>query len=304
MIDVVVSGASGFIGSRLVPLLRQRGLTVATDRDFAAGTDKALVYLHLANVHANPAANLTLLERHMAAADGRIGRWVQVQSFISLSGFGRLDGTRHNAGFCPWYIDLYAAGKLLQEDRVLRAVHEGALPAATLIYLPAVIDDGGPWAAVKAQADTHGYVLPGGIHDDARANHVAIAEIAERVTALVTAQRRGGLTPVHRAVVSSAAAREMTWEGFFGPRRLTAREAPLPPRGLKKRLRAVAREGRCVVLAVLWHLGLLAPVWKALFGAALPARAARPGDAPMPAEPVRFVGIGAYLLRRQPYLSL
>jgi hypothetical protein len=289
-IDVVIAGRGGFIGTILAGLLEERELAVAEVREFAAGPERAAVLVNLANVAEDPAADRRLLDQRIGLVGGRVGHWLQVQSFITLHGRGGLDLGRFNAGFAPVALDRYGVGKLAEERRLLEAAATGAVGPLTFAYLPAVLDRGGAWDRARAQAREHGYVLPGGMRPSARANFTYVVDLADLVCAWVAAGER---PPVSRVIVNDPLSRTTTWPDLLGP---TATD---PDAGAAARLKAAARlaKGRASALgfAAAASVGRLGP----------PAREPAPpaADGPvLPSGPLEFHTALRYLVRRQPFL--
>jgi hypothetical protein len=240
-----------------------------------------------------------LLNTHIAATRGRVGRWVQVQSFITLTGFGSLNTSKRNAGFYPWHADVYAAGKLMQEDRIIEAQSNGLLPAATLVYLPAITDKNGPWDNVRQQAAKHGYTMPP--HSaQARFNHLEISDLADWLAALI---KQKNTAPLTRSVLTKPASSKTKWEDYLGKKRLASKPKLAPKAQIKNAIRTSIVTTRAIVLATAWHTGLLPKLATLLNRPTLPPRAPRPAEAPIPNAPyTSFTWLDSLLALRQPYL--
>ncbi len=294
-LDILISGRNGFIGRALWPLLQQAGLSLMSLDDWralpTAQRPRARTFLHLANIHANPMANLALLQHTLALVAPAIDHWVQFQSGITLVGFGTPRASAFNFGITPTWLDGYASGKLLQEQLLLKA----RLPGLTFCYLPLVLGKGGPWHAVQQQALRYGYSLPAGMHAKAAPQLLGLAELAQQLLPLLQHPKAG----CHRYLLANPT-QPASWAAWFGPQRL----AP-PALSFLQRGRRLLGEGRDRTLALAAVLGLLQPLARLLYGAmpqGLPARRSTPAATPH-AVPWHPHGITAHHLRQAPCVT-
>jgi hypothetical protein len=291
-VDVVIAGRGGFIGGLLTSMLADHGVDAVDVRDFATGSGRAKLLVNLANIPGDPAANLSLLNERIDLIGSRVDHWLEAQSFITLYGRGGLDLSRFNAGFTPIGLDHYAAGKLIDERRLMNAAAAREIGGLTLAYLPAVLDEGGTWARVRAQADRNGYVLPPRMSAAARANFVYVTDLAAVVLAW---HRRSDLPAVTRLIVNDPLSRTTTWPELLGPTRQLSPNYAGRPAALKRaarNARATASVWRWGTAASLGRLGV--PV-----GEPAPTDAREPVE---PREPVEFTGVMRLLARHQGFL--
>ena len=188
--DVVISGAGGFIGGHLAAAFTARGIAVADYRAFRDGRDVADTFIHCANVHDSPAENARYTADVLATVGSRAKRFIQLQTFATLHGLGRLDAGTFNFGKTPLLMAPYPLGKLLQEKVLCAHAQRHPTLAIRLLYLPAVLG-GGSWAKVIATAQRNGVLLPPLMHATARANHIDVGDIAAHLLAAGTRLRAG-----------------------------------------------------------------------------------------------------------------
>ena len=181
MPDIVISGAGGFIGGYLSSALAAAGLATASYRDFRDGTDMAETFIHCANVHDSPRDNAAFTADVLATVGGRVKRFVQLQSFATLHGSGRLDPTGFNFGKTPLLMAPYGFGKLLQEQVICRDADRYPKLAIRLLYLPVVLGQGGSWSRVLADAKRWGVALPPLMSAQARVSHIEVDDIARHL---------------------------------------------------------------------------------------------------------------------------
>lgn len=293
--DILISGSGGFIGRALVPALQQTGLKVIRLADWQAiephQRPHATNFLHLANIHANPMANVALLQQTLAEVQPFIQRWVQFQSGITLVGLGKPNPVKQNFGITPTCLDAYATGKLLQEALLLRA----KLPSLVLCYLTLVEGVDGPWHAVRQQARRHGYSLPqfpAGVYPQLLTRE----ELARQLLPLLKqppapgCNRRLFANPIQPA----------SWEAWLGAKRLAPPHLSAP-----QRLRRLAASGRDRGLALAAALGVLPWVARVLYGPVpnqLPNRQATPTPQ-VPHGPWHPHGIVAHHLQLAPQVT-
>jgi len=294
--DFVISGAGGFIGAYLSSALAARGFDVADYRAFRDGRGGAGTFVHCANIHDRPRDNAVLAADVLATVAPRVRRFVQLQSFATLHGGGRLDADRFNCGKSPLVMAPYPFGKLLQERVLCRdALNHRAL-ALRFIYLPAVLGEGGSWSAVIAKARQNGVVLPPLMRASARANHIEVDDLASRLAATA-----GDVAPgIARIILNRAASATLGWHAFFaGATVMDDASAP----GMMRLLATTGALGAYRLMTA------LAPL--ALPPAALDGRPPRPRPTARQdhdsrdgraAEPVRFTGLIAHIVRTQPYI--
>lgn len=294
MPDFVISGTGGFIGSHLASSLAARGFGVADYRAFRDGAAPAATFVHCANIGDNPRDNAAFTADVFATIAPRVRRFVLLQSFATLHGGGKLDAERFNFGKQPLVMAPYPFGKLLQERVLCRDAPRYPALAVRLIYLPAVLGEGGSWSAVIARARRNGVVLPPLMNASARANHIEIADVADHLVATADDERRG----LARAILNRPASAKLTWRDFFGG---TSVDDDSSAKGLAK---LAATTG---ALAAFRLMTLVRP--PQLSAGAIDRRPPRPrlsdgakGES-RSAEPVRFTGLIAHIVRTQPYLA-
>jgi nucleoside-diphosphate-sugar epimerase len=290
--DFVISGAGGFIGAHLSSALAARGFAVSDYRAFRDGDARAGTFVHCANIHDNSRDNAAFTADVLATVGPRVRRFVQLQTFATLHGGGRLAPARFNFGKQPLLMAPYPFGKLLQEHVLCRdAEHYPAL-AVRLVYLPAVLGEGGSWSAVIAAARQNGVVLPPLMRASARANHIEVADLADHLAATAG----DGAPGIARAILNRPASAKLTWRAFFAGARVTD-DASV--QGMAK---LAATEG---ALAAYRLMTAVRPPH--LPPGAIDRRPPRPPGAREPrngrtAEPVRFTGLIAHIVRTQPYI--
>ena len=120
MPDFVISGAGGFIGRHLSATLAARGFTVEDYKTFRDGGANAGTFVHCANIHDNPRDNAAFTADVLATVAPRVVRFVELQSFATLHGHGRINPAAFNCGKMPLLIAPYPLGKLLQEHVLVR----------------------------------------------------------------------------------------------------------------------------------------------------------------------------------------
>jgi nucleoside-diphosphate-sugar epimerase len=293
MIDFVVSGSRGFIGRQLMERLQTAGYSVMSDREFANSQQQAGTFVNCANIADSPSQNLALLESKIALADQRCARFVQLQSFSTLVGSGRLSLDEPNCGLRPHVMNMYSAGKFEQERLLSRHAQRGFVPSVLLVYLPVVLGKGGSWSAAIAQSQRHGFLLPQPMPETARANWVDVADIA---AFLIDAHTEASAAGLRRVILNRPESESTTWPDLLGG-------AALAPAGAsaKAELKEWAVAGAMRAIAMLSRLGLLVPLDGLL------RRVLRAGDsAPkhttaIPNEPLVFRSL-MKTIARQPYV--
>jgi hypothetical protein len=289
--EIVIAGSGGFIGKLLTRQLDERGIETVDVRESAKGTETAKLLVNLANIPDDPAADLELLDERLGSLGNRVDRWLQTQSFITLQGHGQLDLDRFNAGFRPTSLDHYGLGKLSEERRLVAAAAAGEINL-TLAYLSAVLDDGGPWARVRAQAERSGYVLPRRISAAARANFVYVADLADVVVASLA---RPGRAAVTRLIVNDPLSRTTTWGDLLGGRQLGP--------GHEGRAAELRREARDLkARAAAWRLARAASDEEFELPSAGERPPAEAGEPAEPRGPFEFSGVLLPLVRYQGFL--
>jgi nucleoside-diphosphate-sugar epimerase len=290
--DFVISGAGGFIGRSLTAALAARGLTVIDYRAFRDSAGSAGTFVHCANIHDNARENAILAADVLATVAPRVRRFVQFLSFATLHGGGALDPARFNCGKTPLLMAPYPYGKLLQEEVLCRDAPRHAALALRLVYLPAVLGEGGSWSAALATARRHGVVLPPRMGAAARANHIETDVIAAHLAGTTTDLAPG----IARAILNRPVSATLHWRAFFAGAAVTADGSP---QGLAKLAATSA------ALAGYRAMTALRP-------ANLPPgtpdrRPPRPPAPPAAASaddtgPLRFTGLIAHIVRTQPYI--
>src|ERR1700730_1482703 len=147
MPDIVISGAGGFVGSRLMAAATNAGLSAIPYNEFRGQATQAGTFVHCANIHDDPAANAAYTADVLATVAPRVRRFVQLQTFATLHGAGTRNPERINFGKLPLLLAPYGWGKLLQEQVLCREAARHPDLAVRLLYLPVVLG-GGSWAQV------------------------------------------------------------------------------------------------------------------------------------------------------------
>lgn len=280
-----LNGTRGFVGSALLAGLddAERASPENADRP----TD---LFINLANIATDARENLALLERNVASYGASARHWVQIQSFVTLHGDGTLDPDACNAGFRPKLGDQYVMGKLAQEQYLLDALRTGRIPGLTLIYLPAMLDEGGAWDATIKRAQAYGYLLPG-MADDARCNFAYIDDLA------IALNRIDPSASCRRILLSRPDAATTHWSDVMGTKRLSPRDLGMK-HALRSHLRAVYAEVKARRVA---SRGV--PVAADIVNLAVPEPVAAGAAVPAPLTPVEFFGVTRHLIAHQPFMT-
>jgi len=291
MPDIVISGVGGFIGGYLSSAFAAAGLGTAGYTAFRDGNDSADTFVHCANIHASPRDNAAFTADVLATVGNRVKRFVQLQSFATLHGLGRLDPTAFNFGKTPLLMAPYGLGKLLQERVLCRDAARFPKLAIRLLYLPVVLGEGGSWSRVLEQAKRSGVALPPLMSADARVNHIEVGDVARHLIAT----RSDAAAGITRTILNRPESATLTWDAFFRDAKVTHEASP------KSILKLSAMGG---VLAAYRLKSAIEP-------ARLPPGTTdrRPPRPPAPSldqhegpEPVRFTGLIQHVVRTQPYL--
>jgi nucleoside-diphosphate-sugar epimerase len=290
MPDIVISGAGGFIGRHLTSAFAAAGRTTASYRAFRDGGETADTFVHCANIHADPRDNAAFTADVLATVAPRVKRFVQLQSFATLHGLGRLDATRFNFGKAPLVMAPYGLGKLMQEQAICAEAARHPALAVRLLYLPVVLGEGGSWSRVLDQARRNGVALPPLMSGAARANYIEVGDVARHLL-----DTRSDLAPgIARAILNRPDSANLGWEAFFAGAQVTHERSP-----------------KSLVKLAVTHAALHAYRLKsALKPAKIPAgtidrrapHAPSPAPAAAAAQPVRFTGLIQHIVRTQPYL--
>lgn len=290
MPDIVISGAGGFIGRHLTAAFAVAGMTTARYRAFRDGSETADTFVHCANIHGDPRENAAFTADVLATVGKRVKRFVQLQSFATLHGLGRLDPQCFNFGKSPLVMAPYGLGKLLQEQAIgVEAARYPAL-AIRLLYLPVVLGEGGSWSRVLEQARRNGVVLPPRMRGAARANYIEVDNVARHLIDTHGAAATG----LTRTILNRPDSANLVWEAFFAGAKVAHDGAP-------KSLVKLAVTG-----AALCAYRLKSVLMRAKIPPGTSDR--RPPHAPAPAseaagaQPVRFTGLIQHIVRTQPYL--
>lgn len=290
MADIVISGAGGFIGRHLNDTMSAAGLAATSYRAFRDSSATADTFVHCANIHSDPRENAAFTADVLATVGNRVKRFVQLQSFATLHGLGRLDAKRFNFGKSPLVMAPYGLGKLLQEQAICQEAARYPALAIRLLYLPVVLGEGGSWSRVLDQARRNGAILPPLMSGAARVNYIEVGDVSRHVL-----DTRGDTMPgVARAILNRPDSANLVWEAFFAGATVTHDGSPKSMVKL-----AVTGAALCAYR---------------LKSALMPAKIApgaidrRPPHAPTPhapepaAQPVRFTGLIQHIVRTQPYL--
>jgi nucleoside-diphosphate-sugar epimerase len=288
--EIVISGAGGFIGGYLSSALTAAGLSTGSYADFRDAGGSATTFVHCANIHDSPRDNAIFAADVLATVGPRVKRFVQLQTFASLHGRGRLDPDRFNLGLAPRLLSPYAHGKMLQERAVSEAARRYPGLAVRLVYLPAVLG-GGSWGRVREQAKQAGVQLPPRMHAQARANHIDVSDLASHLI-----EANGDTRPgVRRSILNRAQSRTLTWEAFFAGAEVTHEASP------RSLARLAATIGGLAGYALMTRLRP-----EALAAGEIdrrPPRRREPAPDPAPPHgPARFTGLIQQIVRTQPYL--
>lgn len=277
-VDVVVSGAGGYIGQRLIPLLCKKGLTVVDSLTFSAHPSmNARWFVHLANIHGNPTANATLTAETLHQYHRRVQGWVIPMTFSTLHGSGKLDEESLNAGKRPWLLSPYAAGKLLQE-KILTAFATRHQQPILLPYLPHIDNPLSPWRLWQQQVRTHGIFVGGQWKSGAAPSLLSLEDLADWLSSKLNETPAPGIT---RSVLRNPK-RDTTWNKAFGEKNLRAWYWPTP---LHKVIFGV-RKAIEIALALAWRMGLLGVACHVLWRARHVPVSARQYD--IPSSPARL----------------
>lgn len=295
MPDFVISGAGGFVGGHLMSALAARGFDVADYRAFRDDGGSAATFVHCANIHDRPRENAAFTADVLATVAPRVRRFVQLQSFATLHGAGQFDPARFNCGRFPLLMAPYPQGKLLQEGVLCRDARRHPALAIELVYLPAVLGNGGSWSAVIAAARQNGVVLPPLMSEAARANHIEIDDLAGHLAATA-----GDAAPgVVRIILNRPVSATLRWRAFFAGARVREDNSVMGMTRLAATAGALAAYRVMTALAP-WRLPPGALDTRAPRPQASTARESREAGR---AEPVRFTGLIGEIVRTQPYIA-
>jgi hypothetical protein len=291
MPDIVISGAGGFIGRHLNAAMSAAGLATTSYRAFRDESETADTFVHCANIHADPRENAAFTADVLATVGNRVKRFVQLQSFATLHGLGRLDAKSFNFGKSPLVMAPYGLGKLLQEQAICQEAARYPALAIRLIYLPVVLGDGGSWSRVLEQAKRHGVALPPLMSGAARVNYIEVDDVACHLL-----DTRGDTAPgIARAILNRPDSANLVWEAFFAGATVTHDDSP-------KSLVTLAVTGAALCAYQLKSVLMPAKIAPG----ALDRRPPHAPTAQQPepaAHPVRFTGLIQHIVRTQPYLA-
>jgi len=290
--DFVISGAGGFIGRHLSAALATRGFTVEDYKAFRDGKAGAGTFVHCANIHDNPRENAAFTADVLATVAPRVRRFVQLQSFATLHGHGRIDAAAFNCGKVPVLMAPYPLGKLLQEHVITRDARRRPQLAVRLVYLPAVLGEGGSWSAVRAAARRNGVVLPPHMHADARANYIEVDDLSGYLAATADDTAPG----IARIILNRRDSAARRWRDFFAGADIADDTSA---RGMARLVATLSALAAYRAMTVLMPLRLPAGTIDRR-----PPRPRPPPRAEHPSmEPVRFTGLIAQIVRTQPYIA-
>jgi nucleoside-diphosphate-sugar epimerase len=295
MPDIVISGSGGFIGGCLTAAFAARGLAVADYHAFRDRQDGADTFVHCANIHGSPRDNAAFTADVLATVGGRVKRFVQLQSFATLHGPGRLDATAFNFGKTPLLMAPYPYGKLLQESVLCGDARHYPGLAMRFVYLPAVLGTGGSWSTVLTTAKRNGVVLPPLMRGAARANYIEVGDIADHLAATA-----GDVAPgIARAILNRADSATLDWRAFFAGAQVNDDSSA----------RAVAKLAATGAALAAYRLMTALKPFRVPQGE-IDRRPPRPRPQTAPdrgaedhsPEPVRFTGLVQHIVRTQPYI--
>ena len=280
-----LNGTRGFVGSALLS-----GLDDAERASSDNAARPADLFVNLANIATDARENLALLERNVASYGGSAHHWVQIQSFVTLHGDGSVDPDDYNVGLRPRLADQYVMGKLAQERYLIDALQTGRIPGLTLIYLPAMLDEGGAWHATIKRAQAYGYLLPN-MADEARCNFAYIDDLATTLT------RVDPSATCRRILLNRPEAASTRWTDVMGSKRLSSGDLGMK-HALKSRLRAVYAQVKARRVA---NRGV--PAAADVVGLAVPQPVATGLAALSSPTPVEFFGVTRHLIAHQPFMT-
>jgi hypothetical protein len=290
MTDVVISGAGGFIGRHLTTAFAAAGLTSASYRDFRDGSATADTFVHCANIHADPCENAAFTADVLTTVAARVKRFVQLQSFATLHGLGRLDPQRFNFGKSPLVMAPYGLGKLMQEQAISAQAARHPELAIRLLYLPVVLGEGGSWSRVRDQARRNGVALPPRMSGAARVNYIEVDDLARHLI-----DTRGDVAPgLTRTILNRPDSANLVWEAFFAGAKVTHDGSP-------KSLVKLAVTGAALCAFRLKTALMPTRIPPGGIDQRPPHAAAHPMESPS-TQPVRFTGLIQHIVRTQPYL--
>lgn len=290
MPDIVISGAGGFIGRHLTAAFAAAGLATASYRAFRDGGETAQTFVHCANIHADPRENAAFTADVLATVAPRVKRFVQLQSFATLHGLGRLDPARFNVGKSPLVMAPYGLGKLLQEQAICAEAARHPALAIRLLYLPVVLGEGGSWSRVRDQARRCGVALPPRMSGAARVNYIEVDDVAHHLIATRT-DAAPGLT---RTILNRPDSANLVWEAFFAGANVTRDGSP------KSKVK-LAVTGAALAAYRVKSMLLPATIPPGTIDRR-PPHAAAPAAEAKDVQPVRFTGLIQHIVRTQPYL--
>lgn len=280
-----LNGTRGFVGSALMSRLDDAERASSDNAERPAD-----LFVNLANIATDARENLALLERNVASYGGSARHWVQIQSFVTLHGDGILDLDDYNVGLRPRLGDQYVMGKLAQERYLIDALQTGRIPGLTLIYLPAMMDEGGAWDATIKRAQAYGYLLPD-MADKARCNFAYIDDLATTLT------RVDPSATCRRILLNRPEAASTRWSDVMGPKRLSYRDLDIN-HALKSRLRTVYAHVKARRIA---DRGV--PAAADVVDIAVPEPVAISVTVPPSPAPVEFFGVTRHLIAHQPFMT-
>lgn len=301
MLDYVVSGSRGFIGRRIFEQLRASGFAVASDHDFARCGETTRFFVNCANIAASPSENVRLLNEKIELARFRTEVFVQLQSFVTLHGKGEIATHAFNCSKQPALLDRYAAGKLEQERVICNRLNPPFVAHVCLLYLPAVLGEGGAWSAVLAQARASGFVLPRELGPRARANWIDVDDVTEFLIGYGAKPRP---MPLARAILSRPEGERLTWPEFLAGRS-DACAADAPKENLRDRLLAAVSRAKLSVIALAYRSNTLVPgerFLRKLAGKRAVKQPPRQHTPDIPRDRVRFDGLIRHLVATQEFI--
>ena len=247
-IDFVISGASGNVGIKLIPLLQKSGFKIESLKTFKKNNKNANVFINLQNISSDPYENFLSFKQNLSIVENRVKKIIQAQTIATMPYNGLFDQNKFNGGFKPKYLSNYTLGKLMLEKEIIKKSKKKDFPCIYLLYFGHVIEAGGPWKETIKIAKKKGYILPKNMTTGI-CNELKIKDIFTSVSNILNSKKN--FRKINRELLVS---NNVSWKKILGKKNLELDQLKLNLKfRIIKNLRNIKEIIMSYLLILIWN---------------------------------------------------